>query len=50
MSIIEGFLDITVVTDGGWSKRSHKHSYSANSGVVGIKIDAALRRLCLLVS
>ena len=24
---------ITVVVDAGWSKRSHKHSYNANSGV-----------------
>ena len=24
---------ITVIVDGGWSKRSHKHSYNANSGV-----------------
>ena len=24
---------ITVVVDGGWSKRSHGHSYNANSGV-----------------
>lgn len=24
---------IPAITDGGWSKRSHKHSYNANSGV-----------------
>ena len=24
---------ITVVIDAGWSKRSHKHSYNANSGI-----------------
>ncbi len=24
---------LTVYVDGGWSKRSHKHSYNANSGV-----------------
>ena len=24
---------ITVVVDGGWSKRSHRHSYNAKSGV-----------------
>ena len=24
---------VTVVVDAGWSKRSHKHSYNANSGV-----------------
>ena len=28
-----GVPAITVVVDGGWSKRSHKHSYNANSGV-----------------
>lgn len=27
---------ITVIVDGGWSKRSHKHSYNANSGVAVI--------------
>ena len=29
----QGVPAITVVVDGGWSKRSHKHSYNANSGV-----------------
>ncbi len=29
----EGVPAITVIADGGWSKRSHKHSYNANSGV-----------------
>ena len=29
----EGIPAITVVVDGGWSKRSHKHSYNAKSGV-----------------
>ena len=29
----EGVPDITVIVDGGWSKRSHRHSYNANSGV-----------------
>ncbi len=29
----EGVPAITVIVDGGWSKRSHKHSYNANSGV-----------------
>lgn len=24
---------VTVIVDGGWSKRSHKHSYNAKSGV-----------------
>ena len=28
-----GIPAITVIVDGGWSKRSHKHSYNANSGV-----------------
>ena len=28
----EGIPAITVVVDGGWGKRSHKHSYNANSG------------------
>ncbi len=29
----EGVPAITVIVDGGWSKRSHRHSYNANSGV-----------------
>ena len=29
----QGVPAITVVVDGGWSKRSHKHSYNAKSGV-----------------
>ena len=29
----QGIPSITVVIDGGWSKRSHKHSYNAKSGV-----------------
>ena len=29
----KGVPAITVVVDGGWSKRSHKHSYNANSSV-----------------
>lgn len=29
-----GVPTITVFVDGGWSKRSHKHSYNAKSGVV----------------
>ena len=29
----EGVSAITVIVDGGWSKRSHKHSYNAKSGV-----------------
>ena len=31
-----GVPAITVVVDGGWSKRSHKHSYNAKSGVAVI--------------
>ncbi len=29
----QGVPAITVLLDGEWSKRSHKHSYNANSGV-----------------
>lgn len=29
----ENVPTITVILDGGWSKRSHKHSYNAKSGV-----------------
>lgn len=29
----DGVPAITVIVDGGWSKRSHKHSYNAKSGV-----------------
>ena len=32
----EGIPSMTVVVDGGWSKRSHKHSYNAKSGVAVI--------------
>ena len=32
-----GVPAITDIVNGGWSKRSHKHSYNANSGV-GINI------------
>ena len=28
--------NITVVRDGGWSKRSHKHTYNAMGGVGAI--------------
>ena len=31
-----GVPAITVVVDGGWSKRSHEHSYNAKSGVAVI--------------
>ena len=36
----EGVPAISVVVDGGWSKRSHKHSFNANSGV-GVIFGAA---------
>ena len=29
----QGVPSITVVVDGGWSKRAHRHSYNAKSGV-----------------
>ena len=35
---------ITVVVDGGWSKRAHKHSYNAKSGV-GVIFGAATQKL-----
>ena len=35
-SYCEGIPACTIVVDGGWSKRSHKHSYNANSGVAVI--------------
>ena len=40
----EGVSAITVIVDGGWSKRSHRHSYNAKSGV-GIIIGYATRKL-----
>ena len=35
---------ITVMVDGGWSKRSHKHLYNVNSGT-GVIIGAAIKKL-----
>ena len=35
-SFHQGIPSIIVVVDGGWSKRSHKHSYNAKSGVAVI--------------
>ena len=35
---------ISVVVDAGWSKRSHKHSYNAKSGV-GIAVGMETRKL-----
>ena len=40
----EGVPAITVIVDGGWSKRSHKHSYNANSGV-GVIFGAVTKKL-----
>ena len=38
----DGAPAITVVVDGGWSKRSHKHAYNAKSGV-GVIFGAATK-------
>ena len=38
----------TVVVDGGWSKRSHKHSYNAKSGV-GVIFGASNKLLFISV-
>ena len=38
-SLHEGVPAISVIFDGGWSKRSHKHSYNAKSGtsiIIGV--------------
>ena len=40
----EGVPAITVIVDGGWSKRSHRHSYNAKSGV-GIIIGLETNKL-----
>ena len=45
----EGVPAITVVVDGDWSKRLHKHSYNANSSV-GIIFVATTKSYCILVS
>ena len=42
--IINGYPAITVIVDGGWSKRSHKHSYNAKSGV-GVIIGKETKKL-----
>ena len=39
---------ITVVVDSGWSKRSHRHSYKAKSGVAVI-IGYATQKILFLV-
>ena len=40
----QGIPAVTVIVDGGWSKRSHKHSFNANSGV-GVIFGAATKKL-----
>ena len=42
-----GVPAITVAVDGGWSKRSHKHSYNAKSGV-GVIFEAATKKLLFI--
>ena len=37
---------ITVIVDGGWSKRSHKHSCYANSGA-GVIFGAATKKVVI---
>jgi len=32
----DGIPAVTVIVDGGWSKRSHKHSFKAAGGVIVI--------------
>ena len=44
----EGVSAITVVVDGGWSKRFHKHSYNAKSGV-GVIWERGQESCCVLV-
>jgi hypothetical protein len=43
----QGVPAITVIVDGGWSKRSHKHSYNAKS-LVGIIIGHATGKLLFI--
>ena len=43
----EGIPACTVVVDAGWSKRSHKHSYNANSGV-GVIFGAHTKKLLFI--
>ena len=42
--MIIGVPSITVIADGGWSKRTHKHSYNAMGGV-GVIIGAETKKL-----
>ena len=43
----QGVPYISVVADGGWSKRSHKHSYNAKSGV-GVIFGLNTKRLLFM--
>ena len=43
----QGIPAITVIIDGGWSKRSHKHSYNVKSGV-GIIIGKETKKILYL--
>ena len=43
----DGVPAITVIVDGGWSKHSHKDSYTANSGV-GVIFGAATKVLSFI--
>ena len=45
----EGVPAITVTVDAGWSKRSHKHSFNAKSGVAVIIGNATKKLLYLAV-
>ena len=44
-----GVPAITVMVDGGWCKRSHKHSYNAKSGV-GIIIGKETGKILYLIN
>ena len=46
-SFFQGDPAITVILDGGWSKRSHKHSYNAKCGV-GIIIGLETRKILFM--
>ncbi|KAH3819964.1 hypothetical protein DPMN_121708 [Dreissena polymorpha] len=45
----EGIPYFTGICDGGWSKRTHKHTYNASGGVAVI-FGAETRNYCTLVS
>ena len=40
----EGIPAVTAICDGGWSKRTHKHSYNAYGGV-GVIFGAETKKL-----